>query len=72
VNRKHAQVRGQWGTDFTHVARALTLRARHRDRLPFADVIGARYGLQDAGRALADVEALRVTKAVIMPNGTAA
>jgi len=72
VNRKHAQVRGQWGTDFTHVARALALLARHRDRLPFADVIGARYGLQDAGRALADVEALRVTKAVIMPNGTAA
>jgi L-iditol 2-dehydrogenase len=69
VNRKHAQVRGQWGTDFTHVARALAVFARHRDRLPFREVIGARYGLQDAGRALADVEALRVTKAVIMPNG---
>jgi threonine dehydrogenase-like Zn-dependent dehydrogenase len=71
VNRKHAQVRGQWGTDFTHVARALALFARHRDRLPFREIIGARYGLLDAGRALADVEALRVTKAVIMPNGTA-
>jgi L-iditol 2-dehydrogenase len=69
VNRKHAQIRGQWGTDFTHVARALALLARHRDRLPFHDVISARYGLPDAGRALADVEALRVTKAVIMPNG---
>jgi len=72
VNRKHAQVRGQWGTDFTHVVRALALLARHRERLPFADVIGGRYSLQDAGRALADVEALRVTKAVILPNGTAA
>jgi L-iditol 2-dehydrogenase len=70
VNRKHAQVRGQWGTDFTHVVRALAVLARHRDQFPFADVIGARYGLQDAGRALADVEALRVTKAVILPNGT--
>jgi len=67
INRKHAQVRGQWGTEFGHVVRALALFARHRDRLPFADVIGARYGLLDAGRALADVEALRVTKAIIEP-----
>jgi L-iditol 2-dehydrogenase len=71
VNRKHAQVRGQWGTDFTHVVRALALLGRHAE-LPFADVIGGRYGLQDAGRALADVEALRVTKAVILPNGAPA
>ncbi|MDH4044562.1 MAG: zinc-binding dehydrogenase [Gemmatimonadota bacterium] len=69
INRKHAQIRGQWGTDFTHVVRALALVNRHRERMPFADIIGARYGLQDAGRALADVEALRVTKAVIHPNG---
>jgi threonine dehydrogenase-like Zn-dependent dehydrogenase len=68
VNRKHAEIRGQWGTDFTHVARALALLARHRDRLPFADATGARYGLLDAGRALADVEALRVTKAIISPQ----
>jgi L-iditol 2-dehydrogenase len=71
LNRKHAQVRGQWGTDFTHLARALAVLGRHRDRLPFREIIGARYGLLDAGRALADVEALRVTKAVIMPNGAA-
>jgi L-iditol 2-dehydrogenase len=69
LNRKHAQIRGQWGTEFGHVARALVLLARHRERLPFAAAIGGRYALQDAGRALADVEALRVTKAVILPNG---
>jgi L-iditol 2-dehydrogenase len=68
INRKHADVRGQWGTDFRHVVRALTLLGKHRDRLPFREVIGARYGLEDAGRALADVEALRVTKAIIQPN----
>jgi L-iditol 2-dehydrogenase len=68
VNRKHAQVRGQWGTDFTHIVRALALLVRHPE-LPFSDAIGGRYSLQDAGRALADVEALRVTKAVILPNG---
>ncbi len=68
INRKHADVRGQWGTAFRHMVRALRLLARHRDRLPFARVIGARYGLEHAERALADVEALRVTKAVIDPT----
>jgi hypothetical protein len=31
-------------------------------------VIGGRYGLEAAGEALADVEALRVTKAIIAPG----
>lgn len=68
INRKHADVRGQWGTDFRHVVRALQLLARHADRLPFATVIGARYGLEGANQALEDVAALRVTKAVIDPR----
>ncbi|MBI2072264.1 MAG: alcohol dehydrogenase, partial [Gemmatimonadetes bacterium] len=45
-----------------------TLLARHHARLPFARVIGARYGLGGANRALDDVERLRVTKAIITPN----
>ena len=65
INRKHVDVRGQWGTDFHHLVRALRVFARHRERLPFRDVIGGRYPLEDAGRALADVEALGVTKAII-------
>jgi hypothetical protein len=36
--------------------------------LPFADIIGARYGLEEAGKALKDVEDLRVTKAIIDPK----
>ena len=67
ITRKHADVRGQWGTAFHHVARGLSLLAKHHQRLPFADVIGARYQLEDAERALEDVAALRVTKAIIEP-----
>jgi len=67
INRKHADVRGRWGTDFGHFHRALHLLARERDRLPFARVIGGRYGLAEADRALADVESLAVTKAIITP-----
>ena len=68
INRKHVDIRGQWGTDFHHLARALTLFARHRDRLPFRKLIGERYGLEETGRALEDVAALRVTKAIIEPG----
>jgi L-iditol 2-dehydrogenase len=68
INRKHAEVLGQWGTDFRHVVRALRMLAKHRDRLPFADVIGGRYGLEQATEALEDVSKLRVTKAIIAPN----
>jgi L-iditol 2-dehydrogenase len=68
INRKHADVRGSWGLEFGHLNRALLLLARHRDRLPFARVIGRRYRLEEAEQALADVESLSVTKAIITPQ----
>ncbi len=67
LNRKHARVLGQWGTAFRHLVRALDLLALHRERLPFAEVIGATYGLDSTNEALADVASLRVTKAIIVP-----
>jgi L-iditol 2-dehydrogenase len=68
INRKHAAVLGHWGTLFHHLTGALALLARHRDRLRLARLIGGRYPLERAGQALADVEALRVTKALITPG----
>ncbi len=67
VNRKHADIRGQWGTDLGHVYRALQMLARHRERLDLSRIIGGRYDLDDAGQALADVAALKITKAIIEP-----
>ncbi len=68
VNRRHANILGQWGTDFRHIVRALTVLAKHKEGLPFSSVIGARYGLEEANQALADVAALKVTKAIIEPG----
>jgi L-iditol 2-dehydrogenase len=68
INRKHADVRGRWGTELHHVARALGVLARHHDRFPFARIIGGRYGLAEANQALEDVANLSVTKAIIEPN----
>ena len=71
INRKHADVRGRWGLDYGHLYRSLRLLARNHEKLPFARVIGGRYSLEDAGRALSDVAALKVTKAIIVPAGAA-
>jgi D-arabinose 1-dehydrogenase-like Zn-dependent alcohol dehydrogenase len=68
-NRKHVNLKGQWGTDFHHLVGALRMLERHGAALPFESVIGARYTLAQAEEALRDVEALRVTKALIVPGG---
>lgn len=68
INRPHIDVRGQWGTEFGHLVRALRMLGKYRDRLPFSRVIGGRYGLSEADDALADVAELRVTKAIIDPT----
>ena len=60
-------MRGQWGSEFHHWTRALDTLVRYRERIPFAAVIGRRYRLEEANQALDDVEALRVTKAIIVP-----
>jgi len=67
INKKHAEVLGQWGTGFHHLTRALTLLARHSEALPLQNIVGKTYTLEQANEALADVEALRVTKALITP-----
>jgi Zn-dependent alcohol dehydrogenase len=43
--------------------------ARHGDRIGWERMIGREYGLGEMNEALADVEAGRVVKAVVAPNG---
>jgi L-iditol 2-dehydrogenase len=66
INRKHADLRGQWGTDFHHVTRALSMLARNASRFPFRDVVSRRFALDECNEALGAVERLEVTKAAIV------
>jgi L-iditol 2-dehydrogenase len=68
INRKHVDLRGCWGSDFSHLHRAVNLAARFGDRVPWKEMIGGSYTLEQAGRALAAVEQREVTKAVIVPG----
>jgi L-iditol 2-dehydrogenase len=67
VNRRHATVLGCWGFEYTHLHRAVALMAKHRGRFRWRGLITREYRLAEAARALEDMEALRVIKAVIRP-----
>ena len=67
LNRKHVTLRGCWGFEFTHLHRALQLMARHAGRFRWRDLVTREYPLEDAGRALADMERLAVVKALLRP-----
>jgi len=67
LNRPHITVRGCWGFEFTHFHRALQLMARHARRFPWRQLVTREYPLEDAGRALQDMERLAVVKALVRP-----
>jgi threonine dehydrogenase-like Zn-dependent dehydrogenase len=65
LNQKHLDVRGCWGSDVGHLYRAVKVMARHR--LGWTDLITREYPLEEAQRALEDVAAQTVVKALIVP-----
>jgi 2-desacetyl-2-hydroxyethyl bacteriochlorophyllide A dehydrogenase len=68
INRKHAEIRGCWGSEAGHFLRALVLLDRYADQIPWRD-IGARvYPLDRLNEALADAEAMRLPKALVSPQ----
>lgn len=67
INRKHLEIRGCWGSDFSHFYRGIKVLARHGDRFPYEGFISRVYGLEEMDEALAAVEAMEVVKAVVQP-----
>jgi threonine dehydrogenase-like Zn-dependent dehydrogenase len=70
INRKHAEIRGCWGCDYSHVHRAVQVLAHQGHALPWADSITAKFGLEQANEALAAVENRTVIKALIVPSAS--
>ncbi len=67
LNRKHLDVRGCWGSDYSHFDRAVRLMANPARAARFTEIPSRLYPLEHAGEALADVAARRVIKAIIDP-----
>jgi L-iditol 2-dehydrogenase len=68
LNRKHLEVRGCWGSDFSHFYRGAQIMADARMSHPWSLMKLERYSLIGANRALADVSSGRVVKALISPQ----
>jgi L-iditol 2-dehydrogenase len=68
INKKHLDIRGCWGCDFSHLYRGIQMMGRTAETIPWQKMISRHYGLGDTQQALDDVENLRVVKAVIDPK----
>lgn len=68
INRKHLDVRGCWGSDFSHFYRGVRIMADPVRSEPWSLLKLERYGLVQANEALADVAEGRVVKALIAPQ----
>jgi threonine dehydrogenase-like Zn-dependent dehydrogenase len=66
LNKKHLDVRGCWGSEFSHFYRAAQLASQRPE--PWAQMKLVSYGLTKANEALADVSEGRVLKAIIKPS----
>ncbi len=70
LNRKHLDVRGCWGSDFSHFYRSVQLTSEPVRSAPWAALKTklSHYTLAQTNEALADVCAGRVLKALIEPQ----
>src|ERR1051325_5863359 len=70
LNKKHLDVRGCWGSDFSHFYRGVQIVSDPVRCAPWIKLKGKlkAYSLASANQALADVAAARVLKALITPG----
>jgi threonine dehydrogenase-like Zn-dependent dehydrogenase len=67
INRKHVEIRGCWGSEPGHFLRALALLDRYASEIPWREIGQRTYALTALDQALADAEAMRITKALVDP-----
>jgi threonine dehydrogenase-like Zn-dependent dehydrogenase len=68
INRKHLEVRGTWGADFSHLWRGVQVMAKYGDRFQCERFISRSYSLDETNEALDDVAHYRTVKALIDPR----
>ncbi len=68
LNQKHLEIRGCWGSDFSHFFRAVELLRDESAAQSWAKIPLRRYSLAQSNQALRDVETGSVIKALITPK----
>jgi len=67
LNKRHLDVRGCWGSDFSHFYRAVGIMADAERAKPWKAMKLERYGLSEANEAIGAVAGAGVVKALIDP-----
>ena len=73
INRKHLEVRGCWGSDFSHFYRMVHVLDRFGDEIPgggWDRIVSQSFRLNEMNEALAAVHDGTVVKALVQPNAT--
>jgi len=68
LNKKHLDVRGCWGSDFSHFYRGVQIMIDPVRSEAWSLLKLERYDLSQANEALADVATGKVIKAIITPQ----
>jgi threonine dehydrogenase-like Zn-dependent dehydrogenase len=68
LNRKHLRMQGVWGSDYSHVHRALKVLQHYQTEIPWTDFLSKTYTLDEMPAALDDVAHARVIKAAVKPT----
>ncbi len=68
LNRKHLEVRGCWGSDYSHFHRAIEMLRVPRAAALWSSLKLERYTLSQVNEALADVASGKTIKALVVPH----
>jgi threonine dehydrogenase-like Zn-dependent dehydrogenase len=68
INKKHLDIRGCWGSEFSHFYRSVQIMSDPTRSAPWKEISLERYGLNGTNEALAMVESGKVVKALIDPR----
>jgi len=68
INKKHLEIKGSWGSDFSHFYLAVRFMEKFHDKFNWNKIISREYDLNSAAEAVNAVENLEVMKALIKPS----
>lgn len=68
LNRKHLDVRGCWGSDYSHFHRAVEMLRNPRAAALWSSLKLERYSMSQVNEALADVASGKTIKALVVPT----
>lgn len=68
LNKKHLEIRGSWGSDYSHFYKMVKVLAKHGARVGWEKMITREYTLDEMNEALAAVARGEMVKAIVNPK----